>query len=175
MENSNITKVKDLDYLRTAPNLNKIQAKRLFKEVESILYEADWITIGVIAPSKKDGIDTIREIRTLVNKSLEECRINQKLGSSLEAAVKISPKNNYLDDALRFLHDKGDKSVDRLFDWLIVSSVQIGGEPWAEVLLEKDDQIANIEIAKARGIKCERCWHYELDVGKDPIYKGLCV
>ena len=106
---------------------------------------------------------------------MEECRVNHNIGSSLEAAVRISTNNNSLDYALRFLEDEGDKSVDRLFDWLIVSHVQIGGEPWAEVLLEKeDDKIATIEIAKARGNKCERCWHYELDVGEDPIYKGLC-
>ena len=68
----------------------------------------------------------------------------------------------------------GDSEVDVLRDWLLVSHLQIGGEPWAEVLLEKDDKIATIEIAKARGNKCERCWHYELDVGEDTIYKGLC-
>ncbi len=124
--------------------------------------------------SLNQTIDSIRELRTTINKSLEECRVNNNLGSSLEASVRISHNNASLDSALRFLEEKGDKSVDRLFDWLIVSNVQIGGEPWAEILLEKDEKIASIEIAKARGKKCERCWHYELEVGENSIYKGLC-
>ncbi len=30
-------------------------------------------------------------------------------------------------------------------------------EPWAEVLVSEDNDIASVDIAKARGFKCERC------------------
>ncbi len=124
--------------------------------------------------SLNQPIDTIRDLRGLVNRALEECRVSNDLGSSLEAAIRISINDDSLDNALRFIENEGENYVDKISDWLIVSNVQIGGEPWAEVLLEKNEKIATIEIAKARGKKCERCWHYELDVGQDLRNKRLC-
>ena len=37
-----------------------------------------------------------------------------------------------------------------------------------------DGQELKIEAAKADGIKCERCWHYDLDTGKDSRFPGNC-
>ena len=56
----------------------------------------------------------------------------------------------------------------------MVSSLQISGEPWAEVLASEHNDLASIEIAKARGFKCERCWHYTDDVGLDSEYNDIC-
>ena len=64
--------------------------------------------------------------------------------------------------------------VDNLSDWFIVSNVQIRGEPWAEVLFSKEYEIANIEIAKSRGSKCPRCWHYELELVKGTKGDQVC-
>ena len=57
-----ISKLEDLDKLRTAPELNKNQIKQLLIQVESIVYKADWITIGVMSPSLEIGINVIRRI-----------------------------------------------------------------------------------------------------------------
>ena len=64
--------------------------------------------------------------------------------------------------------------MDGLRDWLLVSQLQLGGEPWAELLASQDDPIALIEVSRARGTKCERCWHYEGDVGRHPEHPHLC-
>jgi isoleucyl-tRNA synthetase len=32
----------------------------------------------------------------------------------------------------------------------------------------------SISVAKADGEKCERCWHWESDVGANPDYPGIC-
>jgi len=61
-----------------------------------------------------------------------------------------------------------------LRDWLLVSSLQIGGEPWAEVLISEDNDIASIDIARARGGKCERCWHYEVEMSKNKKHQNIC-
>ncbi len=124
--------------------------------------------------SFNESINDIRKLRSIVNKSLEECRTKQYLGSSLEAAVRISPKTDTLIKSLSFIEENGNKFVDNIFDWLIVSKVQIGGDPWAEVLHTSDEEIATIDISKSRGKKCERCWHYELDVGSNLKHKLLC-
>ena len=31
-----------------------------------------------------------------------------------------------------------------------------------------------IEVAKARGAKCDRCWHYKTDIGLNGKYPEVC-
>ena len=57
-----ITKLADLNNLRSAPTLNIRQSEKLFNEVKIILYEADWLTIGVMSPSLKKAINAVRDI-----------------------------------------------------------------------------------------------------------------
>ena len=57
-----IKKLDDLDKFRSAPKLNKIQSKILLNEVSFILRKSDWITVGVMSPSLKKGINAIRKI-----------------------------------------------------------------------------------------------------------------
>jgi isoleucyl-tRNA synthetase len=79
-----------------------------------------------------------------------------------------------LKEALQWLDEHGDAEVDGLRDWLLVSQLQIGGEPWAELLASQDNEQALIEVAHARGSKCSRCWHYEADVGQHSDHPDLC-
>ncbi len=58
----NIRKLEDLDKLRSAPKLNKKQSKLLFNELSQIINKSDWITIGIMSPSIKKGIDAVRKI-----------------------------------------------------------------------------------------------------------------
>jgi len=55
-----INKLVDLNNLRTAPQLNKSQEKKLLKELESNIFKADWITIGIMAPSDNRAIDALQ-------------------------------------------------------------------------------------------------------------------
>jgi isoleucyl-tRNA synthetase len=32
----------------------------------------------------------------------------------------------------------------------------------------------SVQISKARGTKCDRCWNYSEQVGKDPEHPSLC-
>ena len=61
-----------------------------------------------------------------------------------------------------------------LRDWLLFSSLQIGGEPWAEVLVSENNDLATVEISKARGFKCERCWHYEIEMSNNKEHPNIC-
>ena len=130
---------------------------------------ADWRNDTLSAP-----VQQLRELRTGVNKVLEDCRSRQELGASLEASVRIDARRPELQAALSWLNEQGDAEVDGLRDWLLVSQLQIGGEPWAELLASQDDELAVIEVSRARGRKCERCWHYEGDVGQHPDHPHIC-
>ena len=58
----NIDKLVDLNSLRTAPKLRNYQEKKLLEELESIIFKADWITIGIMAPSDKVAIEALKSI-----------------------------------------------------------------------------------------------------------------
>ena len=60
--NINICKLEDLDKLRSAPKLNKKQSKTLFNQLSHLIHKSDWITIGVMSPSLKRGINAVRRI-----------------------------------------------------------------------------------------------------------------
>ena len=60
--NNDICKLADLDRLRSAPKLNKKQSKILLHELSEIIHKSDWITIGVMSPTLKKGINAVRRI-----------------------------------------------------------------------------------------------------------------
>jgi isoleucyl-tRNA synthetase len=78
-------------------------------------------------------------IKQEANIAIEEKRANKEIGSSLEAEIKLILKKDKFE-----LLDKLD-----LADYFIVSK--------AEKELSKNDDI-KIEVKKAQGQKCERCW-----------------
>ena len=57
-----INKLVDLNNLRTAPQLSNIQEKRLLEELEVNIYDTDWVTIGIMAPSHKKAIEALKSI-----------------------------------------------------------------------------------------------------------------
>ena len=52
----------DLNSLRSAPQLSKVQIKQLLEELEAKIIDADWITIGIMAPSDVDAIGALTSI-----------------------------------------------------------------------------------------------------------------
>ena len=57
-----INKLGDLKSLRTAPELKKIQIKKLLEELEINILDSDWITIGIMAPSDFDAVVALKSI-----------------------------------------------------------------------------------------------------------------
>ena len=52
----------DLNRLRSAPELTKIQKEKLLNELELNISKADWITIGIMAPYDYKAINTLSSI-----------------------------------------------------------------------------------------------------------------
>ena len=61
-KSNQIYKLEDLDKLRSAPKLNKKQSQNLLNELRPIINKSDWLTIGIMSPSLKKGINAIRRI-----------------------------------------------------------------------------------------------------------------
>jgi isoleucyl-tRNA synthetase len=105
------------------------------------------------------------DVRSEVQKALEEKRNEKLIGASLEAKVTLRATGQTL-DLLR-----GYK--DQLASIMIVSSVSVeeaaSGEP---------DSGLEVEVAHADGAKCERCWNWSTSVGQDqrfPTLDARCV
>jgi isoleucyl-tRNA synthetase len=100
----------------------------------------------------------VRVVRDEVNRAVEAVRSEGKLGSSLQAWVDLTaPEPDHallasLQDELKFAFITSQ------------ARLQQGGELAVRVL-----------AADAAGAsKCERCWHWETDVGADLRHPGLC-
>ena len=57
-----INKLIDLNNLRTAPKLSDKQEKKLLKELEANILNADWITIGIMARFDVRAIEALQSI-----------------------------------------------------------------------------------------------------------------
>ena len=57
-----INKLVDLNDLRTAPQLRNTQVKKLLEELEAKILNADWITIGIMAPCDVKAIEALISI-----------------------------------------------------------------------------------------------------------------
>ena len=52
----------DLNNFRTAPQLSNIQVEQLSEELEANIFNADWITIGIMATCDTKAIETLKTI-----------------------------------------------------------------------------------------------------------------
>jgi isoleucyl-tRNA synthetase len=94
------------------------------------------------------------EVREAVLKSLEAARQDKVIGAPLEASVRLSA-----DPLLT-------EYANELPGLFIVSRVELT-YPSADGL--------TIEIGRAPGVKCERCWKYTEDVGSSPDLPTVCA
>jgi isoleucyl-tRNA synthetase len=157
---------------------------------EASVFERGWPTAPAEwrRPELETPMVQILELRSLVNRQLESCRkqggkgssegAEQGIGASLEAQVQIvlgaDTSSAALAEALAWLERSAHPSVDNLTDWLLVSALHIGGESPETVLAEASSDGVTVRVARAAGLKCERCWHYETDIGQHSAHPTLC-
>jgi isoleucyl-tRNA synthetase len=94
-------------------------------------------------------------IRDEVLKALEDARNAKQIGSSLEAKVVLTADH----ETTLFLADY----FSELRYIFIVSQVEV-----------HEGDALNVEIQKADGQKCERCWNYSVRVGEFERYTTVC-
>jgi len=99
--------------------------------------------------------ERIFAIRDEVLKALEEARNAKQIGSSLEAKVILTADA----ETTRFLLDY----YEQLRYIFIVSQVEV-----------REGDTLKVEIQKADGEKCERCWNYSTRVGEFSRFPTVC-
>ncbi len=130
---------------------------------------SDWNNLEIAA-----NINNLRMLRVEINKVIEGCRNKQKIGAALESEIIFLPKNNQLKESLHWLEMVGSPEVDIYSDWLIVSNFRIVDKLLNNPLLTEINELGTIQISKARGLKCDRCWHYQEGTIKGYQDTNLC-
>lgn len=97
------------------------------------------------------------EVREQVTKALEGARQKKQIGHSLDARVFIKAPG----ELISFLKTFGEE----LREIFIVSQVE---------LQEVHHGVLEVEVAKAKGKKCARCWVYHEEVGRSAEHPEIC-
>ncbi|HDZ76852.1 MAG TPA: isoleucine--tRNA ligase [Candidatus Omnitrophica bacterium] len=127
-------------------------------EVSESVHLTSWPEVKkeYINPDLEKNFARIIIRRDTVLKILEENRINGIIKSSLEAKVKL-----YFDKDEEYSFF--EKYLDDLPAMFITSAVSIG----------RGDEF-KVEVDKADGEKCVRCWNWSVDIKKDSYGNSVC-
>ena len=109
-------------------------------------------------PELEGLFEKLLDVRELVTKALEEKRAGKELGTSLEASAKLA-----VPPSLSQIFLERQAFLPTLF---IVSRVEL------EVLSEEVE--AQVEVGRATGDKCSRCWNYRTSVGRYAAHPEIC-
>ena len=108
----------------------------------------------------------LSELRDEVNKALENARNEKVIGKPLEAWVTVNASKTTSD----FLNNCG-LNMDELAALSVVSKLRVVYN--AE--LDDAENDISVEIERASGDKCERCWMYVDSIGKNEKHPTLCA
>lgn len=115
-------------------------------------------------PEALDGLRqewaSLMQVREEALKAMEVARQAKLIGGSLEAVLTISAP-----EPLYALLKKNERQMRAI---LIVSGVTVTRSS------ADGAAVGKVDVARAPGTKCERCWNYSTHVGEDSIYPTIC-
>ncbi|MDX9715636.1 MAG: isoleucine--tRNA ligase [Dissulfurispiraceae bacterium] len=111
---------------------------------------------------------TLITIRDEANKALEIQRKDKFIGNALEAKLVF-----HLEDEQYGLLDRYSELLPALF---IVSEVELrrAGDPAPDVFKSEEVKGMSIEVLRASGAKCDRCWNRSTSVGASAEHPAIC-
>jgi isoleucyl-tRNA synthetase len=117
--------------------------------------------------SELDAWARLLKVREYALPFLEKARQSKTIGKALDAKVTLLKDGAELE----FLKLNGNQ----LKELLNVSQLEFGNfDP--KMLYEAGAlEIPHVEVSHADGQKCERCWHWETDVGSTPEHPTICA
>ncbi|MBN3922538.1 isoleucine--tRNA ligase [Nostoc sp. NMS4] len=149
-----------------------------YKTPYKSVFEAGWIQVEEKwrNPDLAEFWETLRQLRTDVNKVLEQARIEKLIGSSLEAKALIHIPHKELGDAIKAFNPVKGNGIDELRYLLLTSQVELldsaEGLQGLEYTAQTEDW--TIAVVKADGEKCDRCWNYSTHVGESAEHPLIC-
>jgi len=144
------------------------------------VFQSGWVTLAQQwhNPELASHWETLRQLRTEVNKVLEQARAEKAIGSSLEAKVWLYVADAEWRDRLATLNPTNalaGNGVDELRYLFLVSQVEVMPERRPLPLNYTLDQPHLwVGVDTASGQKCVRCWNYAESVGHSERHPHLC-
>lgn len=132
------------------------------------VFAATWWELETLSDDASFGRaywDTVSQVKTAVNKAIEEKR-KEGMGSSLAAEVSL-----YCDDALANVLNK---MGDELRFALICSKVQVLPLAEGDEAIETEVDGLKVNVQSSAHQKCTRCWHFREEVGTIEAHPELC-
>jgi len=123
---------------------------------------ADILGAGTVERDEQQDKDwvTLRSVRDEVLKSLEEARNQKLIGTGLEAQVSLTAA-----EPMYSLLKRYEAKLRYVFIVSAVTLTQGSGNGSTGV---------HVEVKKADGAKCERCWNYSTRAGEDRKFPTVC-
>jgi len=141
--------------------------------VPAHLKEADCVHLTEFPPVRPEHVldetaeatwDELLKMRVVVSKVLEESRRQGVIGSSLEAALTLTPGNERAERLL--------KKYEAQLPWIfIVSKCTLA--PVSDEAAEAEAGLV-VQVERASGKKCVRCWNYRESVGQSTEHPTIC-
>ncbi|MBW4562840.1 MAG: isoleucine--tRNA ligase [Mojavia pulchra JT2-VF2] len=149
-----------------------------YKTPYKSVFESGWVQLDQKwhNPKLVEFWQQIRQIRTEVNKVLEQARVEKLIGSSLEAKVLLYINDEQLRSSVKALNPAIGNGIDELRYLFITSQVEVLDTPEALQGLKYNLQSDSwgIGVVNADGEKCDRCWNYSIHVGESKEHPLLC-
>jgi isoleucyl-tRNA synthetase len=123
------------------------------------VHQSDWQPKDFARSKEEKALwSALFEVREATLTELEKARQAKLIGKALEAKVVVSGSH----PALALVTE----AREALRELLNVSQLEIQGGGDAQI---------NAAVTKADGVKCERCWHWETDVGAQAAHPTICA
>jgi isoleucyl-tRNA synthetase len=110
------------------------------------------------AAAERETWSNLFQLRDLALPTLEKARQAKQIGKALEAKLTFAGSAEALAQAAG--------SSESLRELLNVSQLDFQQTGEASI---------SVSVSKAAGEKCERCWHWETDVGSHPDHPTICT
>ncbi|MBD2502114.1 isoleucine--tRNA ligase [Anabaena azotica] len=149
-----------------------------YKTPYKSVFEAGWVKVEEKwhNPELAEFWQQLRQLRTDVNKVLEQARVEKMIGSSLEAKALIYVKDANSRNAIATLNPEVGNGVDELRYLFLTSQVELLDSPdkLEDVKYSLQSDSWEIGVVNAEGEKCDRCWNYSTHVGESAEHPLLC-
>ncbi|MEA5564270.1 isoleucine--tRNA ligase [Anabaena sp. UHCC 0399] len=149
-----------------------------YKTPYKSVFQAGWVQVDEKwhNPELGEFWEALRQLRTDVNKVLEQARVEKMIGSSLEAKALIHIPHKQLGDAIKAFNPIKGNGIDELRYLLLTSQVEVldSAEGLQGLKFTAQTEDWGIGIVNAEGEKCDRCWNYSTHVGESAEHPLLC-
>ncbi|HKQ61068.1 MAG TPA: class I tRNA ligase family protein, partial [Candidatus Polarisedimenticolaceae bacterium] len=168
-----------LDLCRLMAPVLCFTAEEVWQELRALAGGERWRTDSVHAELFPVALDAPRDtallerwerlmrLREAVNPALEAARRAKTIGTGLDAELVLDASDPELAEFLRSFGPE-------LRFYLLTSAVRFAPAGAGALRAEGVPGLA-VEVRRAPGTKCSRCWHHTTDVGSDPRWPEVCA